>query len=121
MRPEDLPETRLPVGQSPRWITIHTFVGLGVCIATFGLYALPDGAHPTVSWIHAIVPVVVLAVFARAYASHRRSMTSVETGYLRMGIVLITAAGVAGAVPVSLVAGLAFFIWTVVEKRRRRA
>lgn len=121
MRPEDLPESRSPVGQSPRWITVYTFVGLGIAVVLIGLYALPDGARPAVRWLQAIVPVVVLAVYARAYAARRRTMTDVEIGYLRFSIILLTLPGIPGAVPLTLIAGPAFLIWTVVEKRRRRA
>jgi hypothetical protein len=120
MRPEDLPESRLPIGQSPRWITIHTFVGLGVCVAVLLLYGLPDGARPTVRWLHALVPIAVLAVLARAYGRRRRTATPIEVGYLRVSIILITAAGVAGALPLSIVPGVAFYVWTIVEKRRQR-
>jgi O-antigen/teichoic acid export membrane protein len=100
---------------------VYTFVGLGVSIAAMLLYALPDGARPTVRWIHAIVPVLALAALARAYAPRRRELTPIDTGYLRVGIILLAAAGGAGALPLSFVAGAAFYIWTVVEKRRNRA
>lgn len=119
MRPEDLPESRSPVGQSPRWITVHTFVGLGIAIVVMALYALPDGAHSAVRWAQAIVPVVVLAVYARAYAVRRHALTDVEIGYLRFSIILLSIPGIPGTIPLTLIAGPAFLIWTVVEKRRR--
>lgn len=73
-------ESRLPIGQSPRWITVYTFGGLGASIAAMLLYGLPDSARPTVRWIHAVVPVLALAALARAYAPRRRVLTPVETG-----------------------------------------
>ena len=56
-------------------------------------------------------------------------MTSVEIGYLRTAIVVIALVGVPGTVPLSLVAGIAFFVWTSstsaapgrVERRRGAA
>lgn len=120
MRPEDLPEQRRPIGQSPRWITIHALGGLAAVLVVIALYALPDGTEPAVHWAQAIVPVLVLASLARGYAARRRTMTSVETGYLRMAVVLLTIAGIPGTIPLSLPVGVAFLAWTVVEKRRAR-
>lgn len=119
MRPEDLPEERLPIGESPRWITIHALGGVAAFLLVVGLYALPQDARPTVRWIHAVVPVLLMASLAAGYARRRRRMTPIEVGYLRTAIVVLAVIGIPGALPLSLVAGVVFFAWTVVEKRRQ--
>ena len=42
-----------------------------------------------------------------------------EVGYLRTAIVVLAVIGIPGALPLSLVAGVVFLAWTVVEKRRQ--
>lgn len=118
MKPEDMPESRSPIGESPRWIISYLAAGYAVFVVIFGLYALPDGAHPAVRWVQAIAPCLVLAAFALEYAKRRDRLTPVEISYLRFAIFLLILPGVAGAVPLSVVVGAAFLIWTVVEKRR---
>ena len=114
------PGGRLPIGESPRWIMVHAFVGLGASFAIIFLHALPEGTHPTLRWMQALIPVIVLASLGRLYAHRRSSMSDVETGYLRTAIVLLTIAGIPGTLPLTLVVGPLFFIWTIVEKRKRK-
>ena len=118
MKPEDLPESKIPIGNSPRWIAIYAFVGLGFYFVTWALYGLPDSARSAARWVHAIVPVIALILLAREFAKRRRSMTTTEISYLRYAIVIWTGVGILGALPLTLVAGPAFYLWTVVEKRR---
>ena len=54
------------------------------------------------------------------YAALRREMTGVELSYLRFAIFLIAVFGLSGAWALSLVGGCAFYIWTIIERRRQR-
>lgn len=120
MRPEDMPEARSPVGQSPKWIIAYLAAGYAVFAVIFGLYALPDDTRSAVRWVQAIAPCLVLAAFALEYSKRKDSMTPVETSYLRFAIVLLVLPGLAGTLPLSLVVGGAFLVWTVVQTRQGR-
>lgn len=93
---------------------------LGV-IALILLHVLPDGADPYLAWAMALLPLAAMAVLAWSWR-RRLPVTKWELEYLRVGIAVLTIAGVAGlsggAWPLTLVAGPAFFVWTIVEKRR---
>jgi hypothetical protein len=107
--------------QSPRWITAPSLSGALGVIALMVLHLLPAATHPYLAWAMVLVPLAAMGVLARSW--HRRlPVTPHEREYVRVGIVVLSIAGLAGlsggALPLTLVAGPAFWIWTVVESRR---
>jgi hypothetical protein len=122
-RPDDPPlaGNRFFTEHSPRWVSVPSLVGsLGVLVL-MGLYALPDDANVYVGWVLGMLPLGAMAVLARRWRS-RVPVSAWELEYLRVGIGLLTISGLAalsgGAWPLTLLAGPAFYAWTVVEKRR---
>lgn len=111
----------LPIGESPRWIAVHVFVVLGLLmVIVLLLRLLPDSQH---GWLRESLgagSLVVLASLARFYAARRATMGKAETGYLRTALYFISAPGIAGIWHLSIAVGAAFYIWTIVERRRQR-
>ncbi len=107
--------------QAPRWISVPSLAdALGV-IALMVLNLLPASTHSYLAWGRAALPLVAMGVLARS--RHRRlPVTAHELGYVWVGILVLTLAGLSalagGAWPLTLVAGSAFWVWTVVERRR---
>ena len=116
------PGGRLPIGESPRWITFHVFVGFFSFPALILVSLLVPSDY--VWGIRALLSAIVmgtLASLARQYTVRRHTMTKVETSYLRFGLILIAGPGIpAGTWYLSIPAGIAFYIWTIVERRRPR-
>ena len=106
--------------KSPRWIWLPSLVGsLGVLVLR--AVPVPDSALTAQAWVMAIVPLVAMAFLARSWRG-RLPVTAHELEYVRVGIAVLTIFGLGalngGAWPVTLIAGPAFWIWTVVENRR---
>lgn len=111
----------MPIGESPKWIAVHAFVALGWMILIAVIARLiPEEEQ---EWLRAVLtagPLVILTSLARFYATRRAQMGKVETGYLRTALFVISIAGIAGTWHLTVPAGLAFYIWTIVEHRRQR-
>lgn len=80
--------------KSPRWVAVPSLVGALGVIALLVLHVLPEGTHAFLAWAMALVPLGAIAVLAREWRRRR---------------------------PVTLVAGPAFLVWTVVSTDSRGA
>ena len=121
MNSTEPPGGRLPIGESPKWIVIHVFVMLGLLMTiALLLQLLPDSQHGWLRELLGVGSLVVLASLTRFYKARRTTMGKVETGYLRTALFFISAPGIAGTWHLSIPAGVAFYIWTIVERRRQR-
>lgn len=116
------PIDRFPVGQSPRWITVHVFVGFFSFPALILVSLLVPSDYVWV--IRALLTAIVMGVLAslaRQYAVRRHTMTKVETSYLRFGLFVIAGTGIpAGKWYLAIPAGIAFYVWTIVDRRKRK-
>ena len=115
------PGGRLPIGESPKWIAVPVFIVLGLLLTVALLLGLlPDSQHRWLRELLGAGSLLALASLARFYAARRTAMGKIETSYLRTALFVISMAGVAGTWHLSLAAGVAFYIWTIVERRRQR-
>ena len=115
------PGGRLPIGESPRWIVVHALVGFGCLVVTILLALVLDDESD--NWLGIALSAASLSTLVSLglrYAALRREMTGVELSYLRFAIFLIAVFGLSGAWALSLVGGCAFYIWTIIERRRQR-
>lgn len=121
MRPEDLPETRRPIGDAPRWIAVHAIGGFSsfFLLSVLDLVIPGDDPDPYRALL-TVITVLTLASMAWFYASRRRTMTKLETTYLRIGIVVVALTGLQGTWFLSVPVGVALYAWTIVERRRLR-
>ncbi|MCD9198545.1 hypothetical protein [Aeromicrobium wangtongii] len=107
----------------PRWIWLPSLGGFFGVIALLVLHVLPESTHPYLAWAMALVPLAAMGVLAREWR-HRRPVTAHELEYVRVGIGVLTLSGIAalsgGAIPLTLVAGPAFWFWTVADTRKGR-
>ncbi|MET0930847.1 MAG: hypothetical protein ABWX74_15105, partial [Aeromicrobium sp.] len=116
-RPTDPPlaSNRFFTEKSPRWVWQPSLGGFFGILALMVLHLLPDDTHPYLAWGMALVPLVAMGVLVRGWR-RRLPVSAWELEYLRVGIVLLTICGLGalsgGALPLSLVVGPAFFVWT---------
>lgn len=115
------PIERSPIGESPKWIAWHAFVGFG-SLPVLGFITLPFRPEHQWTFFSALTVVILLllANFARMYAPRRYEMTKTETSYLRFALLIIAGAGVTGTWHLSIPAGVAFLVWTIVVRRRQK-
>ena len=115
------PGGRPPIGESPRWIAVHMFVALGwVIVIAVLVRLLPDGQHGWLGVLLTTGALLVLVNMALLYKARCAMLDKVGTGYLRTAIVLIAVLSISGTWHLSIPAGIAFYIWTIVERRRQR-
>ena len=115
------PGGRLPIGESPKWIAVHAFIMLGLLLTVALLLRVsPDGLHRWLRELLGAGSLMVLASLARFYVPLRTTMSKVDTGYLRTALFFVSVSGFGGAWYLPIPAGVAFYIWTIVERRRQR-
>ncbi|EFQ83108.1 hypothetical protein HMPREF0063_12317 [Aeromicrobium marinum DSM 15272] len=107
--------------RSPRWVALPSLAGaLGVLVLLV-LHLLPDGADPWLAWLMVLVPLTAMGVLARSWR-RRLPVTAYELEWVRVGIVVLSIAGLAGisggAIPLTVPAGVVLGVWTVREHRR---
>ncbi|KHL10482.1 hypothetical protein CLV56_1858 [Mumia flava] len=112
-------EPRAPIGDAPRWVTVHVLVlAATMAVAIAAGLLLGEDASAWVRGFLAVAGVANLLSLARQYGRRRDRVDGGELTYVRLATVFMTLLPTAGYF-LTWPVGIALLAWTFLGRRHR--